>query len=65
MAPQVRPLLQSVRLDVVMSSPIEYEASFAIDAELEGELTEIGDATSRVTAELTDGERSLSFDLQV
>lgn len=64
-APQVRPLLQSVRLDLVMSSPIEYEASFEIDAELEGELTEIGDATSRVTAELGDDERSLSLDLQV
>lgn len=64
-APQVRPLLQSVRLDLVMSSPIEYRASFEINAELEGELTEIGSSTSRLSAELSEDERSLSLDLQV
>ena len=64
-APLVRPLLQSLRLDLVMAGPIEYSASFQVSAELEGELTELDEGTSRIAAELTEGDQSLAIDLQV
>jgi hypothetical protein len=64
-APLVRPLLQSLQLDLVMSGPIEYSASYQVSAELEGELTELDEGTSRISAELTEGEQSLALDLQV
>lgn len=64
-APLMRPLLQSVRLDLVMAGPLEYAATFNISAELEGQLTDLGQGASRVTAELVDGDRSLVIDVQV
>lgn len=64
-APQVRPLLRSLRLDLVMEGPIEYETSFEVSAELEGQLTELGDDAVRIDAELVEDDRSLVVDLQV
>lgn len=64
-APVFPPLLQDVQLDLVMDGPLEYEATYRIDAELEGQLTELDGGTSRVGAELSDEDRSLSLDLQV
>ncbi len=64
-APLMRPLLQSVRLDLVMTGPLEYSASYNISAELEGQLTDLGSGASRVTATLVDGERSLAIDVKV
>ncbi len=63
--PLVRPLLQALQLDLVMSGPIEYSTSFQVDADLEADLAEAGDTTSRINAELVDGDRSLAIDLQV
>ena len=48
-----------------MAGPLEYQASFQVSAELEGELTELGEGTSRISAELTEEERTLGIDLQV
>lgn len=64
-APLVRPLLQSLQLDLVMAGPIEYSATYQVSAELEAELTELSEGTSRISAELTDEDRSLAIDLQV
>ena len=64
-APLMRPLLQSLQLDLVMAGPIEYSASYQVSADLEGELTELEEGTSRISAELTEGEQSLAIDLQV
>ncbi len=64
-APLVRPLLQALQMDLVMSGPIEYSASYEVSAELEGQLTDLGEGASRITAELAEGDRSLSIDLQV
>lgn len=64
-APVVRPLLQSLQLDLVMSGPIEYSASYQVSADLEGELTELDEGTSRISAELVEGDQSLAIDLQV
>jgi hypothetical protein len=63
--PQVRPLLQALQLDLVMSGPIEYSTSFQVSSELEGDLTELDEGTSRLSAELVEGERSLTLELQV
>jgi len=64
-APLVRPLLQALRLDLVMAGPLEYEASFQVSTELEGELTELGEGTSRLSAQLTEEDRTLGIDLRV
>jgi hypothetical protein len=64
-APQVRPLLRSLRLDLVMEGPIEYETSFDVSTELEGQLTELGDDAVRIDAELVEDDRTLVVDLQV
>ena len=64
-APQARPLIRSLRLDLVMEGPIAYETSFEVSAELEGQLTEIGEGAARIDAELVEDDRSLVLDLQV
>lgn len=64
-APLTRPLLQSVRLDLVMAGPLEYSVSYSISTELEGELTQLGDGNSQITAQLVEGDRSLGIDLRV
>ena len=63
--PYTRPLLQELRLDLAMAGPIEYEGSFPVTAELESDLTELDGSTSRLSAELVDGDRTLRVDLQV
>jgi hypothetical protein len=64
-APMVRPLLQPLQLALVMTGPIEYSTSYAISAELEGELTDLGEGTTRVSAELSEEDRTLALELQV
>jgi hypothetical protein len=64
-APLRRPLLQSLQLDLVMAGPIEYSASYQVSAELEGELTELDEGTSRISVTLAEEDRSLALDLQV
>jgi hypothetical protein len=64
-APQTRPLIRSLRLDLAMEGPIEYETSFDVSTELEGQLTEVGDSATRIDAELVEDDRTLTVDLQV
>lgn len=64
-SPLVRPLLQSLSLDLVMGGPLEYRVSYPVTADLEGQLTELEEGTSRISAELVEDERSLAIDLQV
>jgi hypothetical protein len=64
-APVRRPLIQDLKVDVVLSGPIEYEGSFPIDSQVVADLTELSETDSLLTAELTDGERRLSLELQV
>lgn len=64
-SPLVRPLLQSLQLDLVMAGPIEYATSYQVSSEVEGQLTDIGEGTSRITVELAEEDRSLALDLQV
>lgn len=63
--PVRRPLLQDLEIGIVMAGPIEYEGSFPIDGDLASGLTELSETTSVITADLIDGERQLSLELQV
>lgn len=64
-APLLRPVLGALELDLVMAGPIEYSATYQVTADLEGQLVEPEEGTSRLAAELSEDDRSLSFDLQV
>jgi hypothetical protein len=64
-APLVRPLLQGLELDLIMSGPIEYATTYQVTAELEGDLTELQEGTSLLSVELAEEDRSLSIELQV
>ncbi|MDQ2677197.1 MAG: hypothetical protein M3Y51_00530, partial [Actinomycetota bacterium] len=64
-APVRRPLIQDLQIDIVLTGPIEYEGSFPIDGQVAADLTELSETEDLITAELTDGERRLSLELQV
>lgn len=64
-APVRRPLIQDLKIDIVMAGPIEYEGSFPITSDVAGDLTELSETDSLISAELVDGERRLSLELQV
>ncbi len=68
-APHNRPLLQDLRLDLLMGGPIELESTFELTSELAGEFEdrgdEVGEEANRLAVELVDGERELAIDLQL
>lgn len=68
-SPHNRPLLQDLRLDLVMGGPIELESTFELTSELAGEFDDrggdAGDEADRLAVDLTDGDRRLGFDLQL
>jgi hypothetical protein len=63
-APIRQPLLQELRLDIVMDGPIRYEATFPIDATTGGEITEIDDESGMIDLTLAVDDRELRLELQ-
>jgi hypothetical protein len=60
-----RPLLGDLTLAIIMAGPIQYEGTFAVDAEVEAELTELGETTTRVDVVLTEDDQLLELHLQI
>ncbi len=60
-----RPLLGDLTLSIVMTGPIQYEGTFPVDAEVATQLTTVDEATTRIDAELVQGEQQLSLHLQI
>ena len=60
-----RPLLGDLTLSIIMAGPIQYEGTFAVDAEVEAELTDLDETTTRVDVVLTEGDQTLELHLQI
>lgn len=60
-----RPLLGDLTLAVLLDGPIQFSATFPIDAEIEAEFTDGGDNASRIDVAVDNGEQQLQLQLQV
>lgn len=64
-APYLRPLLQDLQLDLVMSGPLDYEVSHTLTSEAEGSFQSLEGGAGRVDVEIVDGEQLVGLELQV
>lgn len=64
-APIRRPLLADLRVDVIVAGPVEYEGTFALEADAAETVADLEGGSGVIQLDLADGDRRLSLRMQV